>query len=655
MKKLTILLFVLATAAPLTGQPRQIANNLPDRPQIDVSSYAVEITMMPEEHRLTGRADIQFRQLDRQDYATFDLDRRLRVTAASIAGTDIRYRQFDLDSTVEVDLSGQQFAADPVVHLEYEGVLNPEEDRREPVLASVSDDSAFLLYEGKWFPTNGLHQDKADMRLRVNAPANWTVVTDLPASTSDFPYASTVSSYWGMVAAGAYTPTTIKNESGEVTLDALKAPAEVATPVAEAVGKMLDFYAGKFGPPPSSQFRIVEVEGANWESRWSVGTLLLPSAQLRKDFDPSILARNVAHQWFPLKINVKDPATDAWLVDGLAVFASLIYFEKSLSPADSQEHIQRALVKALGYEGSNTVLQAGGLDKDSADYRSLVEYKGAFIFRMLQWVIGDEKFDTLLAQYVDRFKDTPASTAEFQRLSSNVADEDLTYFFDQWLNSSGVPEFSDEYTVFRARSGYKVMGQIKQDLDLFRMPVEVEIQTDGDPEYGRIVVSGPSSDFDIVTQRKPRTAGLVIDPHKKVLRMSSDIRIAVLINRGEELSNRGEFNAAIDEFQKAVDIDDLNSLALFRMGEAFFELGNLQLAADMFRAATNGDLKPKWVEVWSYVNLGKIFDIRGSRERAVTEYQKAVNTGDDAYGAQAEAQKYMNEPFRRSGRPTIGD
>ena len=44
----------------------------------------------------------------------------------------------------------------------------------------------------------------------------------------------------------------------------------------------------------------------------------------------------------------------------------------------------------------------------------------------------------------------------------------------------------------------------------------------------------------------------------------------------------------------------------------------------------------------------------GQRERAVTEYQKAVNTGDDAYSAQAEAQKYIGEPFRRAGRTTIG-
>jgi tetratricopeptide (TPR) repeat protein len=455
-----------------------------------------------------------------------------------------------------------------------------------------------------------------------------------------------------MVAAGKYTPVDARSEKSEVTVQTVRTAAEVATPIAEAAGKILDYYTETFGPPPSSKLNIVEVQGANWNSRWAIGSLLVPATQLRKDFDLPALATAIAHQWFPLKIGVKDPASDAWLVDGMAVFASLMYFEKTLSPAEAQEHINKALVRALGYEGNTSIRQAGGLEKDSAEYRSLVEYKGAYVLRMLRWVIGDENFQKLLTAYLEKFQNTPASTEEFEKMASDAAGGDLNYFFDQWLNSSGVPEFEQEYTVFRTKDGYKILGQIRQDLDLFRMPVELQVQTDGDPEYVRVDVVGEASDFDVIVQRKPKA--VIIDPREKLLRMSDDIRIAVLVSRGEDLGAEGKYNEAIDEYQKAVDIDSHNSLALFRMGEALFELGNLQAAANVFRESLNGDLKPKWVEVWAYVNLGKIFDIRGQRERAVTEYQKAVNTGDDAYGAQAEAGKYINEPFRRSGRTTIG-
>jgi tetratricopeptide (TPR) repeat protein len=237
-------------------------------------------------------------------------------------------------------------------------------------------------------------------------------------------------------------------------------------------------------------------------------------------------------------------------------------------------------------------------------------------------------------------------------MATDIAGGDLNYFFDQWLSGTGVPEFKVEYTVFRRKNGYLVQGTVKQDLDLFKMPVEFQIQTDGDPEYARVEVVGESSEMDVPTERKPKAVR--IDPRERILRMSSDLRVSVFINRGEELSNEGQYNAAIDEFQRAVDIDSHNSLALFRMGEALFELGNLQAAAGMFQDSLNGDLEAKWVEAWAYINRGKIFDIRGQRERAVTEYQKAVNSGDDSYGAQGEAQKYLKEPFRRGNRTTIG-
>jgi len=650
----SLLVAALWGAPLLAQQPRAIQqaaqDDQSDRPTIDVEAYSIEVTLAPQEHRLTGRADIKFKQLDRKTYATFDLDRRLRVDRASIGGADVRFRQFDVDSTVEIDLSNQQFNSNPVLHIEYSGILDPEQSRREPVLARVSEDSAFLLYEGKWFPINGLYRDKADMRLKLNVPPEWTLVTDVPKAGDGF--ASNQPSYWGTVAAGKYTTTSYKSEKAEIAVHSVKADADIVKSMAESVGKVFDYYSQRFGPPPSSNFRVVEVEGANWNAQWSIGMLLLPSSQLRKDFDLPALAATVAHQWFPLKIGVKDPSSDAWLIDGMAQFASLLYFEQTLSPAEAQEHIKKALVKALAYEGTTSIRQAGGLDKDSPDYRSLVEYKGAFVLRMLRWVIGDDNFNKLLSAYLNQFETTPVSTEGFEKLASEAGGGDLGYFFDQWLNGSGIPEFKLEYTVFRQKDGYKVLGQVKQDLDLFKMPVEFQVQTDGDPEYARVEVVGESSEFEVKTERKPKL--VVIDPREKILRMSSDIRIAVLVNRGEELANEGKHNDAIDQYQKAVDIDSRNSLALFRMGEALFELGNLQAASGMFQEALNGDLKPKWVEVWAYINRGKIFDIRGQRERAVTEYQKAANTGDDSYGAKAEADKYVKEPFRRAGKTTIG-
>ena len=79
---------------------------------------------------------------------------------------------------------------------------------------------------------------------------------------------------------------------------------------------------------------------------------------------------------------------------------------------------------------------------------------------------------------------------------------------------------------------------------------------------------------------------------------------------------------------------------------------NYQSAANSFRDALRGDGDPKWIEVWSHINLGKIFDITGQRERAVNEYRLAIQTNDNTQGAINEARSLMQKPYQRDNSGT---
>ncbi|HEX5000266.1 MAG TPA: M1 family aminopeptidase [Terriglobia bacterium] len=639
-------LFAFAPAGEAAQRVRPAAGADPDRPKIDVESYTIDATINSEERSLRATAEIRFRQLDQNSFAAFDLDRRLRVSNVTIAGERIGFRQFDRNSSVEIDLSGRPASEDLTVRIDYSGRLDPDDldpADRDPGLLRISDRSALLLYEGKWYPTNGTFSDKATMVLHVTVPNGWTPVTDVPSAGTG--YATFTPSFWGLLAAGPYKTDELKTTRATVDVHTLNADSAGARYLQVSSARILDFYSSTFGFPQFPVFHIVEVDGVSWTSRSSPGVLILAASRFRSDFDEASLARILAEQWFPMKIAVARPA-DSWLADGMAEFASLMYLEKKLAPSEFQVQADKALVKALAYEGRMTTLQAGDLPKDTIEYHALVEYKGAYILRMLRWVMGDSKFSDLMGRYVEAFRDTPASTEAFIRLASTVQGEDLNYFFEQWLSAWGAPEFETEYTVFRTPDGYLVRGTVKQNLDLFRMPVELEIVTDGEPEYERVELAGVSSEFQIATVRKPRE--IQVDPEKKILRISPGIRLDVAIGRGEEYANEDRLDDAIREYQRAIDMNPKSSLALFRLGEALFEEGNLQFASQQFRDALNGDLKPAWVEVWCHINLGKIYDIRGFRDRAIAAYQQAVNTGNDSYGAQAEAKQYLTAPFRGS-------
>jgi tetratricopeptide (TPR) repeat protein len=97
--------------------------------------------------------------------------------------------------------------------------------------------------------------------------------------------------------------------------------------------------------------------------------------------------------------------------------------------------------------------------------------------------------------------------------------------------------------------------------------------------------------------------------------------------------------------QKALQANPKSSAVHYQIGDIFFRQKNLQSAANELRAALNGDLQPKWTEVWSHVQLGKIFDLTKQRDRAINEYHLARRTNDNTRGALDEAAKYLETPY----------
>ena len=103
------------------------------------------------------------------------------------------------------------------------------------------------------------------------------------------------------------------------------------------------------------------------------------------------------------------------------------------------------------------------------------------------------------ATFAAKYAGKSASLDDFRALAEQNYGQQLTWFFSQWLDSTGAPEFKTKYTIYRLgnNKGFRVVGQISQDLDLFRMPVDLKIDTDGKTENKRIEVVGTNSAFNM--------------------------------------------------------------------------------------------------------------------------------------------------------------
>ena len=196
-----------------------------------------------------------------------------------------------------------------------------------------------------------------------------------------------------------------------------------------------------------------------------------------------------------------------------------------------------------------------------------------------------------MSEFPDKFAWQAVNTGDFRRAAEEIFGSDLQYFFIEWIESSGAPEFKLDYTIFRTQKNFRIVGKVSQDMDTFRMPVELKIETDGNPEEKRVEVVGTSSEFSVETFGRPRT--VTLDPNNRLLRYSSSMRVAVAIRRGEMFVEAGDFAEALKEYQRALDVNRNSSLAHYRIGEVFFMQDNYQSAANAFREALNGDLEPE--------------------------------------------------------------
>ena len=176
------------------------------------------------------------------------------------------------------------------------------------------------------------------------------------------------------------------------------------------------------------------------------------------------------------------------------------------------------------------------------------------------------------------------------------------------------------------------------------MPVEVRIYSRGrKPVDQRVDMVGTTADFTINTVFEPER--VVVDPASRLLKYDDQTRIDVEMTRGDQLEQQQAYLEAISQYRKVLDLNKNSSLAHYRLGEIYFKLRNYNAAIEDMRSALDGDLQPKWVEVWAHLTIGKVFDITGQRDRALNEYQRALQTNNNAQGALDEANKYIQHPY----------
>ena len=636
-----------------------------EKARLRVDDYKIEAELTPHVHQISARVKVKFTALQDLSVATFELHNALRVTKVLDANNQpLSAERVTQDSTIRVPLpSGLAKDASTTLTFEYEGQLETVEESPVPglKLAYVGDDTSYLLYAGRWFPVTGYGFNRFTSTISVTVPAHMVAIgsgketvshsaaskkpnsSGLPNKT--FTFVSDKPSFPGTIVAGVFQE--YKSDEAGIELHVFFKPThqKLGAEYATTAIQEFTYYITLYGVPLSSKLNVVEIPDDTVPSSWAPEIAAISGHTITEKVNYRLLANTIAHQWWGVSVS---PASkdDWWLGDGFARYSEAMYVENAAGAAGLEEAVKDMSVGSLAYD-TVPLSSANKLDLFSQEFQSLVTDKGAMILHMLRWVMGEDKFLKTMRSFATHFAGKSASTDEFRTIAEQNYGDQLTWFFSQWLDSTGAPEFKVKYTVYRLGSnkGFRVTGEIAQDLDLFRMPVDLKIDTDGKTEDKRIEVVGTNSPFTVETFGRPRR--IAVDPDHHVLTNSVDVKLRASIMRGQALVQQGDLPGALTEFNKALDINKNSSLAHYRIADVFFLQRNYQAAANAYRESLNGDGEPRWTEVWSRIQLGKIFDITGQRERAVNEYRQAVQTNDNTFGALDEARRYLQKAYER--------
>src|SRR5882757_1238346 len=476
-----LLIFLSSLAAPLRAQVPQPPNFLADH-------YDVSATLDTIGQSISATAKINFKAVEASSTVRVELHPNLIVK--EVKGPDGKPLTFERDnqnSLIVIAHLPTPVATDGHVTLTYAyaGLLVNDENSPIPGVraALINKDGAYLLLPARWFPLTNYPSNRYTATFRLNVPDVFAVAgTGKASAPTPMPGKNAVEggrllytfecknpAPHGTFVAGNLQLNPKQAEGINVAVYAPRAASANAQKFADDVARSAIIFSDMFGPIPDPTFTLIQLPDGTLRDYAAPGVLLLSQRIWDPRGSDRTIARLVAQQWWGIQVAPATPG-DVWISDGLARYSEALYAEQNAGKEAGLRTVDEFAVGALMYEDAAPIGQAARLTPYSPDYRSVVMNKGAMLFHMLRAQMGDVAFKSALRDFYFQFAEKSARDEDFENIAERRAQAaakppqdppNLRGFFAQWLTSTGVPEFSLDYVVYRTPKGFRVVGKIK--------------------------------------------------------------------------------------------------------------------------------------------------------------------------------------------------
>lgn len=398
-----------------------------------------------------------------------------------------------------------------------------------PLVSTLSEP----YFAATWWPCKdadfqqpGDNGDKYTMAMAITAPSAMRSVSngllqgvdDLSGSRRRFRWATEypISTYLVAFCSTVYNTWTVMYEHGDVSM-----PVEFNlypgsdTPGNRAAWElcvpMLHAFRPLFGEYPfvNEKYGMYEFPfngGMEHQTNTGQGT-----------FNESVTAHELGHQWWGDMVTCKT-WHDIWLNEGFATYSEAIWFEnKPGSSGLPALHAHMATRRPGSVNGTvycSTVTDPNRIFSSDFSYR-----KAGWVLHMLRKAVGDATFFDILAEHRARHEYSAATTADFIQTASDVAGQDLSWFFNPWIYQPGAPTYQFGWQAATIGGQPYLRLRIRQtqsaSYPLFPMPIEVRVNTTGGTQTFTVFNDAATEHF--LLPLAAAATGVTLDPDNWIL------------------------------------------------------------------------------------------------------------------------------------------